>query len=234
KVGLFAGRPPKDADHHVQFSKFRILPVSVGSKIASNEPPKDAKPAAPAQPKRPIHTDVSLAVQARETAERAIPYVEKEGTKWITERKCLSCHYSGYMLWSFREAGQRGFKIDQEKLAGSTKWSLEQTKGHGAEGMAQTLIGRNRADKNEETVKLAAAFRDQICKEQDAKGFWKAGGQLPGQKRPLSETMQVSTMICVLGLAMFYYTDEKATESCKKAIEWLKATPPNGDKPALS
>jgi squalene-hopene/tetraprenyl-beta-curcumene cyclase len=234
KVGVFAGRPPKDADHHVQFSKFRILPVSVGSKVASSKASKDAESAAPAQPKRPIRTDVSLAVQARETAERAIPYIAKDGTKWITERKCLSCHYSGYMLWSFRDASQRGFKIDQEKLVETTKWSLEQTKGHGAEGMAQTLIARTLPDKNEDTVKLAAAFRDQICKEQNAKGFWNAGGQLPGQKRPLNETMQVSTMICVLGLATFDKLDEKATESCKKAIEWLKATPPNGDKPALS
>ena len=28
KVGVFAGRPPQDADHRVRFSQFRILPVS--------------------------------------------------------------------------------------------------------------------------------------------------------------------------------------------------------------
>ena len=80
--------------------------------MASSQPPaKDAVPAGPPpeQTNRLIRTDIPLAVQARETADRAIPYIEKEGTAWIKDRKCLSCHYAGYMLWSFHEARERGF-----------------------------------------------------------------------------------------------------------------------------
>jgi hypothetical protein len=63
---------------------------------------------------RSARSDIPLEVRARQTAERAIPYIEKNGAAWIKDRKWLSCHYSGYMLWSLRDASQqRGFAIDR-------------------------------------------------------------------------------------------------------------------------
>lgn len=235
KVGIFAGRPPKDADHRVLFTDFRILPKPADTAVTSSQP-KDAKPASPPpeQKKRPIRTDVSLAVQARETAERAIPYIQKDGTAWINDRKCLSCHYAGYMLWSFRDAGQRGFKIDKAKQAEWNTWSLGLKKDHGAEGAAQVLLARDRADSGEEIIKSLETLRDFIIEKQDKEGFWRPGGQLPAQKRPIDETTQVSTMICLLGLATLDPADTKAVESRDKALTWLKKTPPNGKDPAVS
>lgn len=243
KVGVFAGRPPKDADHRVRFSNFRILPVSAADvKVASNkpatpdaDPEKAPPPLAPvAQKKRPIKTDVSLAVQARETAERAIPYIEKDGTKWITDRKCLSCHYVAFMVWSFQDASLRGLEIDKAKLAEWTDWSLGHAIGQGSEGPAQMLLARDRTDKSEKTVALLETLRDAIIKGQDKDGFWRPGGQLPSQKRPVSETTQVSTMWNALGLDSLDGPNEKGIESRDKAIEWLKKTPPNGKDPAVS
>lgn len=237
KVGLTAGLGPKDGDHRAVFSRFRVQPKPANSAVAATSRPaaKEAKPAAPVEiKKRPIRTDVSLAVQARETAERAIPYIEKDGTTWIKDRKCLSCHYAGYMVWSFRDAIQRGFNIDQEKLAGWSKWALEQTKGHGAEGAAQTLVSRDTSDTDEATVKSIEALRDFIIELQEKDGAWKPGGQLPSQKRPNSETMQVSTMICLLGVASLDPKDEKAATSRDSALAWLKKTPPNGKDTAVS
>lgn len=228
QVGLFAGGA-KEADRRVLFTEFRILPKSAS--VA-----KEAKPATPAPAaelkKRPIRTDVSLAVQARETAERAIPYIEKDGTTWIKDRKCLSCHYAGYMIWSFHDASERGFNIDKAKLTEWTDWGLSQRKGHGPEGAAQMLLARDRSDAREETVKSVEAMRDLILTSQEKDGSWKAGGQLPAQKRPLGETAQVSTMICLLGLATL--EGEKALESRDKALEWIRKTPPNGKTPAVS
>jgi regulation of enolase protein 1 (concanavalin A-like superfamily) len=238
KVGIFAGRPPKDADHRALFTQFRILPKSAAAaSVASSQPvAKDAKPASPppAPKKRPIRTDIPLAVQARQTADRAIPYIEKDGTAWINGRKCLSCHYAGYMLWSFHDARERGFNIDKDKLAEWTHWALSQKKDHGAEGAAQTLLARDRSDASDETVKSTEFLRDFIIGKQEKDGFWKPGGQLPSQKRPLSETTQVSTMLCVLGLATLDHRDEKATASRDKAVAWIKKTPPNGKDPAVS
>jgi regulation of enolase protein 1 (concanavalin A-like superfamily) len=240
KVGLFAGRPPKDADHRVRFSQFRILPVSVAG-VTSNPPAKVADPEAPpptvpvpAQVKRPIRTDVSLAVQARQTAERAIPYIEKDGTTWIKDRKCLSCHYVSFMVWSFHDASERGFAIDSAKLAEWTDWSMNHALGQGTEGAAQMLMTRDRTDQSEKTVKLIESLRDAVIKGQEKEGFWKPGGQLPAQKRPLSETTQVSTMWNLLALDTLDPPNEQWIESRDKAIEWLKKTPPNGKDPAVS
>jgi hypothetical protein len=49
--------------------------------------------------RRSVRTDIPLDAQARQTAERAIPYIEKYGTAWINERNCMACHYAGYMLF---------------------------------------------------------------------------------------------------------------------------------------
>lgn len=240
KAGVFAGRPPKDADHRVRFSHFRILPVSAAAAQtavnppAAKEAPAPSPPPAPVATKRAIRSDVSLAVQARETAERAIPYIEKDGTAWIKDRKCLACHYVGYMVWSFREARQRGFDIDQAKLAEWTDWSLSHAVGQGAEGPAQVLLARDRSDQDEKTAKLVAALSDAIVKKQEKDGSWKPGGQLPSQKRPISETTQASTMLCVLGLDTLDKPSEQVVEARDKALAWLKATPPNGKDAAVS
>ncbi|MDB5337648.1 MAG: 2,3-oxidosqualene cyclase [Planctomycetaceae bacterium] len=229
KIGVQAGQPPKDADHRALFTQFRILPATAVA-VATGQPTK----AGPELKKRPIRTDIALAVQARQAADRAIPYIEKDGTAWIKDRKCLSCHYAGYMLWSFHDARERGFNIDQAKFAEWTKWSLSQDKNHGAEGAAQSLLARDRSDAREDTVKLIAALGEFIISKQEKDGLWKPGGQLPSQKRPLSETTQVSTMLCLLGLATIDQPNEKTTLSRDKAVAWIKNTPPNGKDPAVS
>ena len=238
KVGVFAGRPPKDADHRALFTRFRIVPNAA---VASSPSPKNPKAASASSPptavelkKRSIKNDVALAVQAREAAERAIPYIEKDGTAWIKERKCISCHYAGYMVWSLHDARERGFQIDKGKLTEWNKWALSQRKDHGAEGAAQALLARDRTDAGAETVQSVASLRDFIISKQEKDGSWKPGGQLPAQKRPLSETTQVSTMLCLLGLATLDQANEKAAASRDQALAWLKKTPPNGKIPAVS
>lgn len=211
--------------------------------IAADEKPQyENQGATPANPpaasteqtKRSIRSDVPLADQARQAAERAIPYIEKDGATWINDRKCLACHYVGYMVWSFHDAGERGFPIDKSKLAEWTDWSFNHAVGQGAEGPAQVLLARDRTDTSEKTLKLIDALRDAIIKGQESEGFWKPGGQLPAQKRPLSETTQVSTMWCLLALDSLDPPNEKAIESRDKALTWLNKTPPNGDDAATS
>jgi hypothetical protein len=177
---------------------------------------------------------VPLAAQARQAAERAIPYIEKSGVAWINDRKCLTCHYVAFMVWSFRDAGERGFSVDKNRLAEWTGWSLNHALGQGIEGPAQMLLARDRADKSEPTMKLIESLCDEIVKKQEQDGFWKPGGQLPAQKRPLTETTQVSTMWSVLALDSVVAENQRATESRDKALAWLKKTPPDADGPATS
>ena len=126
------------------------------------------------------------------------------------------------------------FAIDKTKLAEWTDWSLNHAIGQGVEGPAQVLLARDRTDRSEKTAKLVESLRDAIIKGQEKAGFWKPGGQLPSQKRPLTETTQVSTMWSVLALDSLDPPNEKGIESRDKALEWLKKTPPNGNDPATS
>jgi Squalene-hopene cyclase C-terminal domain len=186
--------------------------------------------------RRSERTGTPLDAQARHSAELAIPYIEKYGTAWINERNCMACHYAGYMLWSLRDASQRGFGIDKGKLAEATNWAISQTDvyGFGYEGAAQMLIARDRSDLSEHTVERIDAMRDLIIKGQKKDGSWAPGGQLPGQKRPLSETKHVSTMLCILGLESLEQPSQRAVACRDKGLMWLKKTPPNGQKPPVS
>lgn len=195
---------------------------------------QDANPDSPSPANGPIKIDIPLALQARQAVELAIPYLEKDGVAWMNDRKCLTCHYVAFMVWSFRDASQHGFAVDKPKLSQWTDWSLNHALGQGVEGPAQMLLARDRTDTSESTLKLTESLVDAIIKGQDSDGFWKPGGQLPTQKRPLSETTQVSTMWCVLALDTFDRPNDQRTGSRDKALEWLSRTPPNGKDPATS
>lgn len=62
--------------------------------------------------------------EVRHAIEKALPFIEKEGLAWRTERKCLSCHNGTFMLWSHYEARARGIAVDEKKLAEWTDWSI--------------------------------------------------------------------------------------------------------------
>lgn len=62
--------------------------------------------------------------QVRQAVERSLPFLEKEGTAWMKERKCIACHHVPYLLWTHNEAGARRFAIDRKNLQRWTDWSL--------------------------------------------------------------------------------------------------------------
>src|SRR5436190_19512107 len=64
-------------------------------------------------------------LEMRGVVERSLPYLEKKGVEWKDQRKCSSCHHVTFMLWSFREARDRGFAVDAAKLDGWTSWAVE-------------------------------------------------------------------------------------------------------------
>jgi hypothetical protein len=61
--------------------------------------------------------------------ERGLAFVGKEAIDWKNERRCASCHHAGFVLWSMREAKQRGHAVDEAVLAEVTKWVAEAGEG---------------------------------------------------------------------------------------------------------
>src|SRR5205823_6674006 len=69
-------------------------------------------------------TAPATAADMRAAVQRSLPYIEKVGTEWMSQRKCNSCHTVTFMIWSHNEAAARGLEVDRAKLAEWTNWSL--------------------------------------------------------------------------------------------------------------
>src|SRR5262245_23956938 len=61
--------------------------------------------------------------------DRGLAFLAKDAAAWKAEKKCASCHHASLMVWSLREAKQRGYAVDEPLLAELTKWLTESGDG---------------------------------------------------------------------------------------------------------
>lgn len=163
-------------------------------------------------------------VDPRAMIEKAIPYLKENGVKWMKKRKCVSCHQVTTMLWSLNAAERVGISVGQDELTEWTQWAAETTgalhqdpqKTPPVDNMIQLLLGRGGSyDPSAEGIG-ATNYPSWII-AQRTNGFWKAGGQLPRQKRPARETDEVTTMWTLLALTT---TRDQGTD-LQSARDWL-------------
>src|SRR4051812_17652943 len=60
----------------------------------------------------------------RKAVEQALPFIEHHGEAWMSDRGCVSCHQTAFLIWTHHEAGRRGFPIDLTKTRAWTNWAL--------------------------------------------------------------------------------------------------------------
>jgi hypothetical protein len=60
---------------------------------------------------------------ARTAVERSLPFLEREGVKWMTEKGCASCHQVPFMLWSHNAAHAHGIAVDERKVTEWIEWT---------------------------------------------------------------------------------------------------------------
>jgi len=158
--------------------------------------------------------DKVRADEIRQSVQRSIPFIEAQGVQWIDEKKCVSCHQVNSMVWSLSLAKRQEFEVS-DRIQAWLEWaanaSLEkndQGKSVGLgnkEGVAQILYGLNQSGYQPANQRQLANL---LRQDQQEDGSWKAGGQLPAQKRDQRETDMVSTMWITLGLMPFSAKDE--------------------------
>ncbi|WP_417385014.1 prenyltransferase/squalene oxidase repeat-containing protein [Gimesia sp.] len=173
-------------------------------------------------------------VQIRETVQRGIPYIEEKGLWWIEEKKCVTCHRVGNMVWSLQAAKQSGFMVS-DRLAEWRQWSIDKSLANNdkgkvtglgnKEGVAQLLLSPDRADTDTAQVEARKKLAAILLEEQRPDGSWKAGGQLPFQKRPAAETDAVSTMWLTLAL-LAEGKNEASTPVLTRAMKFIAASSP--------
>lgn len=171
--------------------------------------------------------------QVRETVQRSIPFIEEKGLWWIEEKKCVTCHRVGNMVWSLEAAKQSGFEVS-DRLAEWKQWSIESSlaendKGKitglgNQEGVAQLLLSRDQSDNADEQTETRKKLAGLLLEEQLPDGSWKAGGQLPFQKRPAAETNAVSTMWLTLAL-LAEGKNEASAPTITNALKFIQASP---------
>src|SRR5215510_5974649 len=54
--------------------------------------------------------------------ERGLDFLVKDALAWKDEHKCASCHHAALVIWSMREAKQRGIGVNEAVLADLTRW----------------------------------------------------------------------------------------------------------------
>jgi len=150
--------------------------------------------------------------EAIEIAKRSLPFVREKGVDWIEGRNCASCHQVPAMLWSLGIAARVGLDADRkdldERFAWSVDWrhwnqtgekdGVDKVSAGNVDTMIRLLLARDAgAGKDGEWMR---EFREQLLKNQQKDGSWKAGGQLPSGKRPARETTEVTTMWTLLAL----------------------------------
>lgn len=142
--------------------------------------------------------------------EKALPYLESEGTWWIEKKKCVSCHHTSFFVWAKDLALSAGYDVDPATLKEQREWmiasflnpvepnpevkeSVETTDEINAdrnmEGVAQFLFSPS---SQFATTEEKDALLKSITSNQQPNGDWKPGGQLPRQQRPKHETQWTS------------------------------------------
>src|SRR4051812_40426416 len=69
------------------------------------------------------------------TIDRGLGFLAKDAMAWKSEHNCVSCHHAALVVWSMREAKQRGHAVDEPVLVELTKWVAQS--GDGKFGMAR-------------------------------------------------------------------------------------------------
>lgn len=174
--------------------------------------------------------DISRKASFEPVITRGLQYIAKDGQKWIDSKKCVTCHEVTYMLWSYREAQIAGFKVDEEKLQEWTTWSydwkswfnnnreLKQEEAHAnnPETLALFILSKTSPEEGESWKQQ---YVQHIIAAQLESGLWKAGGQLPMQKRPLPETQEVTTAWNLLAIIESGVKSPQVDESLKKGLD---------------
>src|SRR5262245_58345739 len=63
------------------------------------------------------------------TIKRGLGFLVKDAQAWKDKHNCVSCHHAALVVWSMREAKQRGHVVDEPVLAELTKWVAESGDG---------------------------------------------------------------------------------------------------------
>lgn len=158
----------------------------------------------------------------RATISKGLGYLAREGEAWMSAKSCNSCHHMPELLWSHREARQRGFVVDGKKFDEWLQWAVERAadKKPGSEEAALLIL----AMPERPATDLAKLLVD----NQQSDGGWKPAGQFAAmQKRGEPDAQANATRLVLLALAVQgAMSPAPASAHAKAAVMLQKKDPP--------
>jgi hypothetical protein len=157
-------------------SAFAAIRAGETSKPPPVEPPSDA--------------------EIRSTVSKGLGYLAREGEEWMAAKSCNSCHHVPELLWSHREAKQRGIAVDSKKFNQWLEWAVESAadKQPGSEESALLILAM--------PERPAADLTKLLLDKRESDGGWKPASQFATmQKRGEPDARASSTRLILVALA---------------------------------
>jgi Squalene-hopene cyclase C-terminal domain len=180
------------------------------------------------------------------TIDRGLRFLVKDAQAWKEEHKCASCHHAALVVWSIREAKQRGHKVDESVLADLTKWVAESGDGKTGvprpAGVPKALNAKAvwfalalGADSKPDAVSLKGlqAMAKTIYSDQTDGGSWSSW---PDTRAPIfGNSDESATALAVLAvLPAAAVGDEEAKRVRDKGVKWLTDTKNDDDPQSIA
>jgi hypothetical protein len=177
---------------------------------------------------------------------RGLGFLAKDALAWKSKHNCVSCHHASQMVWTMREARQRGYAVEEPVLAELTKWVAES--GDGKTSQARPAAAPKAL--NAEAVWFALALGaepkpDEIAQkglklllgtvksDQAENGAWVAW---PETRPPFfgnsDESMTALATLALLPAAAS--GDAEAVVARDKGVRWLSETKSDDDPQSLA
>jgi squalene-hopene/tetraprenyl-beta-curcumene cyclase len=196
--------------------------------------------AASAQAARSKPADVGATIQ------RGLGFLVKDALAWKNKYHCVSCHHAALVIWSLREAKQRGHAVNEPVLAELTKWLAQSGDGkfrlarpasapQAASARAVHFALALEADPKPDAVsqKGLKLFLRTVASEQTQNGSWVAW---PETRPPIfgnsDETLTALATLAVLPAAAA--GDEAAKAARDRGIKWLAGTKTDDDPQSVA
>ena len=186
------------------------------------------------------------AEDAKEALGKGVAFLEKEGERWKTEKRCASCHHLSMAIWALEESRRAGHPVDEALLDRWTDWVL-------TDPQAKLFTPPSRKSPSQPAVEMATVytslalsafpawddrarnawsqFGSDILEKQVPDGSFPAGIGRP----PMFERPEATTALAVLALSP---PESEAgrlqgfASSRARAMEWLAKNPTSGSHQA--
>jgi len=189
-------------------------------------------------PQKPSGTDAAI--------QRGLAFLVKDALAWKEEHNCVSCHHAALVIWSMREAKDRGHAVDEPVLAELTKWVAES--GDGTTGIARpagipkALNGKavwfalalSAVPQPDETTRQGIErFSKTIKSDQIENGSW---ASWPETRPPIfgnsDDSMTALATLALLPAAA--NGDDEAKAVRDRGIKWLLETKSDDDPQSIA